>query len=171
MLYPINTQMFQDNMKVDKWVASRIISETWLELCSNFMADIFAYAIRQTLKKLPLQSRQIGAMASQITSLTIVYPALYSGADQRKHQSSASLAFVRWNHRWPVNSPHKWPVTRKMFPFHDVIMPQFVRAHAFTCDEGGKHWYGMNIWMKYDICPYIANRVLYHQTLLSSVYI
>ena len=43
-------------------------------------------------------------------------------ADQRKHQSSASLAFVRGIHRWPVNSPHKWPVTRKMFPFYDVIM-------------------------------------------------
>ena len=56
-----------------------------------------------------------GAMASQITSLTIVYSTLYSGADQRKHQSSASLAFVRGSHRWPVNSPHKWPVTRKMF--------------------------------------------------------
>ena len=46
---------------------------------------------------------------------------VYSGADQRKHQSSASLAFVRWIHRWAVNSPHKWPVTRKMFPFDDVI--------------------------------------------------
>ena len=46
----------------------------------------------------------------------------YSGADQRKHQSSASLAFVRGIHRGPVNSLHKWPVTRKMFPFDDVIM-------------------------------------------------
>ena len=61
-------------------------------------------------------------MASQITSLTIVYAAVYSGADQRKRDSSASLAFVREIHRWPVNSPHKWPVTRKMFPFDDVIM-------------------------------------------------
>ena len=45
-----------------------------------------------------------------------------SGADQRKHQSSASLAFVRGIHRWPVNSPHKWPVTRKMFPSDDVTI-------------------------------------------------
>ena len=44
------------------------------------------------------------------------------GADQRKHQSSASLAFVRGIHRGPVNSPHKWPVKRKKFPFDDVIM-------------------------------------------------
>ena len=48
------------------------------------------------------------------------------GADQRKHQSSASLAFVRGIHRWPVNSQHKGPVTRKMFPYDDVIMsPRF----------------------------------------------
>ena len=64
-------------------------------------------------------------MASQITSLTIVYPTVYSGVDQREHQSSASLAFVRGIHRGPVNSPHKWPVTRKMFPFDDVIMRQY----------------------------------------------
>ena len=64
----------------------------------------------------------MGAMASQITGLTIVYSTVYSGVDQRKHQSSASLAFVRGILRWPVNSPHKWPVTRKIFPFDDVIM-------------------------------------------------
>ena len=64
----------------------------------------------------------MSAMASQITSLTTVYSAVYSGADQRKHQSSAPLAFVRRIHRSPVNSPHKGPVTRKMFPFGDVIM-------------------------------------------------
>ena len=49
----------------------------------------------------------MSAMASQITSLTIVYSIVYSRADQRKHQSSASQAFVRGIHRWPVNSPHK----------------------------------------------------------------
>ena len=64
----------------------------------------------------------MGTIASQITSLTIVYSSVYSGADQRKHQSSVSLAFVWGIHRGPVNSPHKWPVTRKMFPFDDVIM-------------------------------------------------
>ena len=61
-------------------------------------------------------------MASQITSPTSVYSTIDSGADQIKHQSSASLAFVWGIHRGPVNSPHKWPVTRKMFPFDDVIM-------------------------------------------------
>ena len=64
----------------------------------------------------------MGAMASQITSLTSVYSIIYSDADQGKHQSSASPAFVWGIHRGSVNSPHKWPVTRKMFPFDDVIM-------------------------------------------------
>ena len=63
----------------------------------------------------------MGAIASQITSLTIVYSTIYSYADQRKHQSSASFAL--WGiHRGPVNSPHKWPVTRKMILFDDVTM-------------------------------------------------
>ena len=44
------------------------------------------------------------------------------GKDQGKHQSSASLAFLRGIHRSPMNSPHKGPVTQKMFPFDDIIM-------------------------------------------------
>ena len=61
-------------------------------------------------------------MASQITSLTSVYPTMFSGTDQRKRQSSASLAFMRGFHRWPVNSPHKKRVTPKMLPFDEVIL-------------------------------------------------
>ena len=49
----------------------------------------------------------VGSMASQITSLTIVYWAVYSGADQAIHQSSASQVFVPGIHRWPINSRHK----------------------------------------------------------------
>ena len=64
----------------------------------------------------------MGTIAAQITRLTIVYSTVYLEADQRKHQSSASLAVVRGIHRGPVNSPHKWPVTQKKFPFDDVIM-------------------------------------------------
>ena len=64
----------------------------------------------------------MSTMASQITGHTIVYSTVYPGADQRKHQSSASLAFVKAIHGWPMKSPHKWPVARKMFPFDDVIM-------------------------------------------------
>ena len=81
---------------------------------------------------IPLQWRHIvTAMASQITSLTIVYSIVYSGVDQRKHQSSASPAFVWGIHRWPVNSPHKWPVTRKIFPFDDIIMILMYYIHIW----------------------------------------
>ena len=63
----------------------------------------------------------MGETASQITSLVIVYSAVYSGAGQPKHQSSRHWPL--WGiHRWPVNSPHKWLVTLKMFPFDDVII-------------------------------------------------
>ena len=99
----------------------------------------------------------MGAMASQITSLTIVYSSIYSGADQRKHQSSASLAFVRGIHRWPVNSSHKWPVTRKMFPFDDVIMilADFIAvlhvcffstlSHDTNGNKYNRNWYQSNL--------------------------
>ena len=68
----------------------------------------------------------MSTMASQITSIMIFYSTVYSGADQRKHQSSEALAFVRGIHQWPVNSAHKGPVARTMFPphiswRHDVI--------------------------------------------------
>ena len=71
----------------------------------------------------------MSAMAPQIT---IVYSTVYSGADQRKCQSSALLAFVRGIYRWPVNSPHKGPVTRTMFPFDDVIMDVLMKTDV-TC--------------------------------------
>ena len=79
----------------------------------------------------------MGAMASQITSLTIVYWSVHSGADQRKYQSSASLAFVWGIHRWPMNSPHKRPVTRKMFPFDDVIM---IPRGRISLSRGSSFW-------------------------------
>ena len=70
------------------------------------------------------------AVATQITSLIIVYSIVYSGADQRKHQTPTSLAFV-WEIHWsPVNSPHKWPVPQKMFPFDDVIMQSLQVAYV-----------------------------------------
>ena len=86
----------------------------WMKMCTHF-TPIFVHYSDVTM----------GAMASRITSLPIVYLTVYSGADQRKHQSSVSLAFVRGIHRWPVNSTKKWPVTRKMLPFDDVIMCKY----------------------------------------------
>ena len=68
------------------------------------------------------------AIASQITSLTIVYSTVYSDTDDRKHQSTASLAFVKGTRRWPVNSPHKGPVTRENASI-------WWRHHEVTADE------------------------------------
>ena len=75
----------------------------------------------------------MNAMATEITSLTIVYSTVYAGTDQRK----ASPAFVRGIHRWPVISPHKGSVTRKMFPFDDVIM-QFDNLFRITLKKPSK---------------------------------
>ena len=77
----------------------------------------------------------IGTIASQITSLTIVFSTAYSDADLRKPQSFASLASVRGVPRGPVNSAHKYPVTQKMFPFDDVIMD----CVGSSCDMTGTH--------------------------------
>ena len=83
----------------------------------------------------------MGAIVSQITSLTIDYSTVYSDADQRKHQSFASLAYVRGIHRGPVNSPHKWPVTRKMFLLDDVIMEQYLASNMhMNCAFCVYHW-------------------------------
>ena len=71
---------------------------------------------------------KMNKMASQNTGVSIVCSTICSGTDQRKHQSSsASLAFVRGSHRWPVNCQHNGPVTRKMFPF-DPVMTRFICA-------------------------------------------
>ena len=69
----------------------------------------------------------MSSMASQITSVSIVCLTVCSGPDQWKHQSSASLAFVRGIHRWPV--------TRIMFPFDDVIMLLLMPASDFPPSE------------------------------------
>ena len=81
--------------------------------------------------------------ASQIAGVSMAYSTVSSGADQRKHQSSASLAFVRGIRRWPVNSPHKRSVTRKMFPFGDAIMNLMIlgsldstESYCLGCHEG-----------------------------------
>ena len=111
----------------------------------------------------------MGTIEYQITSLTIVYSAVYWGADQRKHQSSASLAFMRGTHRGPVNSPHKWPVTRKMFPFDDVIMRHIciTRPHSSPSQHWLKDWLTIVFqleqlnyaWMNYFVGAPVAKRL------------
>ena len=127
-------------------------------------------------------------LASQTTSLTIVYSIVYSDADQRKHQSSMSLAFVWEIHRWPVNSPHKRPVTSKMFPFDDVIMLKFimhnsvgVRSLIVECHRTSRirsqHWFRHQAisWTNVglDLCHHMAslNPKELHQLIWSKQHI
>ena len=92
----------------------------------------------------------MSVMASQITSLIIVYPTVYSGADQRKHQSSASLAFKWGIHRWPVNSPQKGPVNRKMFPFDDIIIKYDLGGHGQSPQNNRDLHQGiLHLWSKF----------------------
>ena len=118
-----------------------------LSLMGELWSDVYCEYIRQIHTDFALLCFVVvyihyndvimGTIASQITSLTIVYSTVYWDADQRKYQSSASMAFVRGIHRGPVNSPHKWPVTRNMFPFDDVIMINrfylYIRQRCVTC--------------------------------------
>ena len=103
----------------------------------------------------------MGAMASQSTSHTIVYSTVYSGTDQRKHQCSTSLAFGRGIHRWPVISPHKWPVTRKMFPFDDGIMRHHTR-YEYSCLIYG--WIPANMSYKSSWMMYNTNDMFFSKT-------
>ena len=84
-------------------------------------------------------------MASQIIGVSIVCSTACSGADQRKHQSSASLVFVRGIHRWPVDYPHKGPVTRKMFPFDDAIMIVLINICVTMIDTANQCSYNICI--------------------------
>ena len=108
----------------------------------------------------------MSAMASQITSLTIVYSTVYSGTDQRKLQSSASLASVRRIHRWLVNSPHKGPVTRKMLPFDAVIMKHHLvtpRAHHSVVTS----WHGLHKLTKFEnICASALQAMIHIESIL-----
>ena len=105
------------------------------------MLSVFKYFLwPYQLKNLSAPRAHLQAMASEITSLTIVYSTVYSGADQIKHQSSASLAFVLGIHRWPVNCPHKVPVTQKMFPFDDVIMSMLIYCQHEPREQAWVTW-------------------------------
>ena len=121
-----------------KTVVSNAIKDTYASVFASHWLKPFACGLRgykiqplDNAHSMPISQHKscdhdndvtMSAMAYQITSLTIVYSSVNSGEDQIKHQSSTSLAFVREIYRGPVNSTHKWPVTRKMFPFYDVIM-------------------------------------------------
>ena len=103
----VNTNLFFTHPKYSRKIVNT--SNVFLYFVSTACFDHYNDVIMST-------------MAYQITNLKIVYPTVYSITDQRKHQSSVSVVFVREIHRWRVNSPHKGPFTWKMFPCDDVIM-------------------------------------------------
>ena len=111
-------------------------------LCHCLFSLLFTCTLSEMMNKIcPINHYSdviMGAIASQISSLTSVYSNVYSDAGQGKHQSSVSLASVRGIHRGPVNAPHKWPVTRKMYPFDDVIM--------CLCSTSDGTWPGSESW-------------------------
>ena len=92
----------------------------------------------------------MGPIASQITSLTIVYSTVYSDADQWKYQSSASLAFVRGIHRGPVNSPHKTASNAE-----DVSI--WWRHHDICVSKLGHHWFKQRA-VAYSVPIYCLNQ-------------
>ena len=110
----------------------------------------------------------MSVLASQITSLAIVYSTVYLGKDQRKHQSSASLAFVVRGiiHRSQVNSPHKGPVTQKMFPFDNVIMNPNVTIFYLVI-AGFLH--GIPLYVVSILLSYVKGRSFRWYTLLIKV--
>ena len=130
----ISIFLFHSIEKCRQWQYPKAILVSGKKLASCQISMIIHAKMAQTVTT-HYHDVIMGVVASQITSLMIVYSTVDSDADQRKHQSSASLAFVRGIHRGPVNSPHKWPVTRKMFPFDDVIMfcwPDDTRGQGVT---------------------------------------
>ena len=80
----------------------------------------------------------MGAMASQITSLTIVYFAVYSRTDLSKHQSSASLAFV---HKWPVMTSHEQP-WKPFMPWEPYVtaIKATSNSHESHIKQPWKNW-------------------------------
>ena len=110
-LHPGRAEIFWGNIKMYLHFSSNFSTLSWDRLLKSVLSENKHY-----------NDVIMGMMAFQKTSPIIVYSTVYSGADQRKHQSSASLAFVRGIQWWPLDSPHKEPITWKMFPFDDVVM-------------------------------------------------
>ena len=141
IIYPsLNGEMIITTMPSWKRLAKETVQTLYLYFrevcqCCKSSPAYLQWSMSVKRKQIPVSMQEktifqhngnviMSTMAYQITSLSIVCSTVCSGADHRNHHSSVSLAFVRGIHRWPVNSSHKWPVTRKMLPFDDVIMKQ-----------------------------------------------
>ena len=133
---------------------SRIQPSKSMEICRKVLCVLFHYS-----------DVVMSAMALQISDVSIACSTVGSGAE-RKHQSSVSLAFVWGTHRWPVDSPHKGPVTRKMLPFDDLIMrhvyvklssavPLYKRAPivVFTVPSDALASITIKLWCDYSVRP------------------
>ena len=117
----VNLNMLSAKWQLFQWRYS-LGTEIPLQWCYNVHDSVSNHRCDMAFIEPMHRNKPNITYLSQITSLMIVYSAVYSGEDQRKHQSSTSLAFVWGIHRWLVNFLHKCTVTRKMFPFDDVIM-------------------------------------------------
>ena len=116
--------------------AMKIAVDIWLTSYAAYLSRLYRAAFKNVQDIMPFNYRYAhtssndhllarvahGVMSAQITNVSIVYLSVCSGGDRWKHLNSESLAFVWGIHRWPENSPHKGPVTWKMFPFDDVII-------------------------------------------------
>ena len=103
----------------------KTFSDTWC-LCIKYFKRWIRENIGKMLRRcvlINLSARRLHYPAQPSAEIReMVLPVcVCSGSDQRKHQSSASLGFVRWIHRLPV-TPHKGRMTRKMFPYDDAII-------------------------------------------------
>ena len=131
-VFPMCLQMHWVHARIMEILQTKYFDLNWFEL-HLVEVHLLAKNKQKQCFKYRLVSRycdvMMSSMASQITGVSIVCSGVCSGADQRKHQISASLAYVMGDHRWWVDSPHKGPATRKMFPFDDVIM--WIECHDF----------------------------------------
>ena len=93
-----------------------------LKMATEIPAHSEGCYVQNTFSPVHYSDAIMGAMASHTTGVSIIYSIIFSGVDQRKYQTSASLAYVRETHWWPTEFPQKGLATQKMLPFDDVIM-------------------------------------------------
>ena len=118
--------MYRYMLSIVKWNMEYITNELTSVEINNATRSNYIVRAREThgfKPKHTLQWRQNEHDGLSNPYISIICSIVCSYADQGKHQSSASLAFKRGMHRWPVNSPHKGPVTQKCFhsmPYHEI---------------------------------------------------
>ena len=102
-----------------------------LHRLSQNVRNVDDYIFRGCEGVSPLHRRHIG-VACQITDNSTVCATVCLNVYKIKHQSSALLDFMEWNHVWPVNSPQKGPVSRKKITCHDVIIWTFLLIYTMS---------------------------------------